>query len=166
MLQSNAFDYINILDKAADASWLRNEAIANNIANADTPGYKRKDVQFEAYLTSAIAGGDNLDQDIQNLVDGIVNDPQYYPEQSTVALSYKLTLLDPDGETNLNYDTNTLLTYYRTFNGDSKYNNIYSDEAEARAAANAYKEAMLDKTAVPLWQKSLVQRFSLRLPLL
>lgn len=87
------------------------------------------------------------DQDIQNLVDGIVNDPQYYPEQSTVALSYKLTLLDPDGETNLNYDTNTLLTYYRTLNGDSKYNNIYSDEAEARAAANAYKEAMLDKTA-------------------
>ena len=36
MINSNAFDYINVLDKAADASWLRNEVIANNIANVDT----------------------------------------------------------------------------------------------------------------------------------
>ena len=47
MLNSNAFNYINVLDKAADAAWLRNEAIANNIANATTPGYKRQDVAFE-----------------------------------------------------------------------------------------------------------------------
>ena len=33
MLNTNAFDYINVLDKAADASWMRNEVIANNIAN-------------------------------------------------------------------------------------------------------------------------------------
>ena len=25
MLNTNAFDYINVLDKAADASWIRNE---------------------------------------------------------------------------------------------------------------------------------------------
>ena len=31
MLQSSAFDYINVLDKAADASWLRESTIANNI---------------------------------------------------------------------------------------------------------------------------------------
>ena len=37
MINTNAFDYINVLDKAMDASWLRNEAIANNIANVDTP---------------------------------------------------------------------------------------------------------------------------------
>ena len=47
MISSNAFDYINVLDKAADASALRNELIANNIANQDTPGYKRQDVDFE-----------------------------------------------------------------------------------------------------------------------
>ena len=33
MFNSSAFDYINVLDKAADASWIRNEAISNNIAN-------------------------------------------------------------------------------------------------------------------------------------
>ena len=44
MIQTNAFDYINVLNRAADAAWQRNEAISNNIANVDTPGYKRQDV--------------------------------------------------------------------------------------------------------------------------
>lgn len=48
MITTNAFDYINIMDKAADASWKRESAISNNIANADTPGYKRQDVDFES----------------------------------------------------------------------------------------------------------------------
>jgi len=40
------------LEKSLDASWLRNEIISGNIANADTPGYKRQEVQFEQYLNS------------------------------------------------------------------------------------------------------------------
>lgn len=54
MIQTNVFDYVRILDKAADASWLRNEAIGNNIANVDTPGYKRQDVAFESVLKKAL----------------------------------------------------------------------------------------------------------------
>ncbi|MCM1057619.1 MAG: flagellar basal body rod protein FlgB [Firmicutes bacterium] len=54
MIQTNVFDYVRILDKAADASWLRNEAIGNNIANVDTPGYKRQDVAFESVLEKAL----------------------------------------------------------------------------------------------------------------
>lgn len=54
MFRSGAFDYINVLDKAADAAWLRNDAIANNIANVDTPGYKRQDVNFEEQLRKAM----------------------------------------------------------------------------------------------------------------
>lgn len=54
MLQTNVFDYVRVLDKAADASWLRNEAISNNIANVDTPGYKRQDVAFESVLKKAL----------------------------------------------------------------------------------------------------------------
>lgn len=50
MFSSNAFNYINILDKAADASVLRGKAINNNLANADTPNYKRQDVDFESVL--------------------------------------------------------------------------------------------------------------------
>lgn len=54
MIQTNVFDYVRVLDKAADASWLRNDAIANNIANVDTPGYKRQDVAFESVLKKAL----------------------------------------------------------------------------------------------------------------
>lgn len=54
MINSSAFDYINVLDKAADAAWLRNDAISNNIANVDTPGYKRQDVNFEEQLRKAL----------------------------------------------------------------------------------------------------------------
>lgn len=50
MINSNAYDYINVLDKAADASWLRESTLTNNIANVDTPNYKRQDVDFESVL--------------------------------------------------------------------------------------------------------------------
>ncbi|MBE6014512.1 MAG: flagellar basal body rod protein FlgB [Lachnospiraceae bacterium] len=50
MFKSGVFNYADVLNKAADASWLRQSAIANNIANIDTPGYKRKDVDFESVL--------------------------------------------------------------------------------------------------------------------
>ena len=54
MFQSNVFDYVNVLDRAADASWMRNEAIGNNLSNVDTPGYKRQDVAFEDVLKQAL----------------------------------------------------------------------------------------------------------------
>lgn len=54
MFTTNVFDYTNILDKAADASWMRENAITNNIANIDTPGYKRQDVDFESVLQKAL----------------------------------------------------------------------------------------------------------------
>lgn len=43
-----------LLERALNASWLRNEAISENIANVDTPGYKRKDVNFQDYLNAAM----------------------------------------------------------------------------------------------------------------
>ncbi|MBM7685214.1 flagellar basal body rod protein FlgB [Defluviitalea raffinosedens] len=55
MIFNRLYSNANVLEKALDASWLRNEAISNNIANADTPGYKRKDVEFEKYLEDAVA---------------------------------------------------------------------------------------------------------------
>ena len=59
MINSNAYNYINVLTKAADASWTRNEIITNNLANVDTPGYKRKDVSFQNYLLQELTSGDS-----------------------------------------------------------------------------------------------------------
>ncbi|WP_245985039.1 flagellar basal body rod protein FlgB [Biomaibacter acetigenes] len=44
------FDSISLMEKLLDAKWLRNRILSNNIANADTPGYKRSDVSFEEVL--------------------------------------------------------------------------------------------------------------------
>ena len=66
MIHTNAFDYINVLNRAADAAWQRNEAISNNIANVDTPGYKRQDVAFESVLQQAL--GNNRYQSMDDKV--------------------------------------------------------------------------------------------------
>lgn len=44
---------IDLAQKTLDTLWLRQQAISDNIANADTPGYKAKSVKFEEYLHSA-----------------------------------------------------------------------------------------------------------------
>lgn len=44
---------INRLQKALDAEKLKNDAITSNIANIDTPEYKRKKVKFEELLKQA-----------------------------------------------------------------------------------------------------------------
>ena len=69
MIQTNAFDYINVLDPAADAAWQRNEAISNNIANVDTPGYKRQDVAFESVLQQALGNNryESMDDKVANV---------------------------------------------------------------------------------------------------
>ena len=69
MIQTNAFDYINVLDRAAYAAWQRNEAISNNIANVDTPGYKRQDVAFESVLQQALGNNryESMDDKVANV---------------------------------------------------------------------------------------------------
>ena len=51
------FNGTKLMEKSLDAAWLRNEVIAQNVSNVDTPGYKRKNVAFEEYLDEAANGG-------------------------------------------------------------------------------------------------------------
>ena len=46
------------IGKALDACGLRHRAIANNIANVETPGFTRSDVSFENQLKSVLDGSD------------------------------------------------------------------------------------------------------------
>lgn len=54
MINSDVFNYVNVLNKVADAAWQRNDILANNIANVDTPGYKRQDVDFQSQFRRAL----------------------------------------------------------------------------------------------------------------
>jgi flagellar basal-body rod protein FlgB len=47
-----------LLEAAMRGSWQRQTALTNNIANADTPGYRPEEVNFESALQSAVSSGE------------------------------------------------------------------------------------------------------------
>ena len=69
LMNTNIFDYVRVLDKAADAAWQRNDLIAHNLSNVDTPGYKRKDLDFESQLAKALHRSEytSMDAKVANL---------------------------------------------------------------------------------------------------
>ena len=89
MINSNIYNYVNVLDKAADAAWTRNEVISNNIANVDTPNFKRKDVEFEKYLLAELGGANSatLSKAVANLELDSLNATMY---TDSSVLSYRL----------------------------------------------------------------------------
>ena len=56
---------INLLEKGLDGASLRQKALSNNLANVNTPNYKRKDVNFQGILENEVerAADDNLKLD-------------------------------------------------------------------------------------------------------
>ena len=89
MINTSIYNYVNVLDKAADASWTRNDVLSNNIANVDTPNYKRKDVSFQGYLQAELAGADTstLQKRVSNIELGSINATTY---TDMAYLSYRL----------------------------------------------------------------------------
>lgn len=67
---------------------MRNEVLSNNLANVDTPNFKRSDISFENYLKQELVSGfGNMDQKIA-AVDLSNLNATVYVDQST--LSYRL----------------------------------------------------------------------------
>ena len=147
MINSNAYNYINVLTKAADASWTRNEIITNNLANVDTPGYKRKDVSFQNYLLQELTSGDSTslrtrvnDVEVENLNATVYTD---FSE-----LSYRL-----DGN-NVDIDTeNAVLPIYSKKNAlagyentQQYYNTLQTFQAYDLLSDEAYTHALLQKS--------------------
>ncbi len=101
MIGSDAYNYINVLNKAAGASWTKNEIIANNIANVDTPDYKRRDLNFESLLSEALSDATvhtkNMDKKVANLKLSSLN-PRVYTEYSTLDYRYDGNNVDIDTE--------------------------------------------------------------------
>ncbi|MGN1159873.1 MAG: flagellar basal body rod protein FlgB [Lachnospiraceae bacterium] len=110
MFNSNVFDYINVLDKAADASALRNEIISNNIANNDTPGYKRQDVSFEKELDRALGYSryETMDAKVANVKSGDL-DARVYTDAA--GYSYRLDGNNVDMDTENAYLAENQIKY-------------------------------------------------------
>lgn len=102
VINTNIYNYINVLDKAADAANTREEILTNNLANDDTPNYKRKDVSFERYLEQALLGDQSLDDRIAE-VNTHLSDFGGIIYTDTSVLSYRL-----DGN-NVDVDTESAM---------------------------------------------------------
>ena len=48
------------LERYMDLLSTRQKLVASNIANADTPGYRTQDIDFQAEFQNAISGGPNV----------------------------------------------------------------------------------------------------------
>ena len=124
MIGSNVYDYINVLDKAADAAAFRNELIANNIANQDTPGYKRQDIDFETQLKQAMRNSKytSIDSKVANIRMSSLNVKQFtdYPYYS-----YRLDENNVDPEQEQVYLAKNQLKYQGLMNSlTSEFQNI------------------------------------------
>lgn len=104
----------DILAKALDASWLRTEMYSSNISNVDTPGYKRKDIAFEAYLEQAIGSGRKLDEKQLNRIE-----PMLFEDKTN--LSYKLDGNNVDMDTEMSYLIQNQIKY-NTLTSQINYN--------------------------------------------
>lgn len=104
---------IGILSDAVNAAWLRNQVISNNIANVDTPNFKRSVVKFEDILANMLEGksfvgyttnsrhipiGDNID--IQPVVEK-VDDTSYRMDGNNVDIDNEMAQL---AKNNIWYD--------------------------------------------------------------
>lgn len=73
------FNGIDKIGRGLDASWTKNEVISSNIANIDTPGYKKKKVQFGDLLNGELSNLSSLKTtnakhiQVPNYKDGYVN---------------------------------------------------------------------------------------------
>jgi flagellar basal-body rod protein FlgB len=47
------------LESAARGAWARQTLLTNNISNANTPGYRREDLNFQGALRAALASGES-----------------------------------------------------------------------------------------------------------
>lgn len=99
MLSTNAFDYVNVLDKAADASWKRENVLSNNIANVNTPGYKRRDLNFESTLKEELGRckHESLDEKIRE-TDVSRLEPSVYTDLTNYSYRLDGSNVDIDSE--------------------------------------------------------------------
>ncbi len=96
---TNVFDYINVMSKTMDAAVKRQELINNNLANVNTPDYKRKDIRFETELKHAFvrANGDSTDAKVKDIeLESLT--PKTYIDYSELSYRYDGNNVDIDTE--------------------------------------------------------------------
>ncbi|MDR3237736.1 MAG: flagellar basal body rod protein FlgB [Spirochaetia bacterium] len=84
-----------LLERGLDTESVRRKVIANNIANAEVPHFKRSEVNFESEIKRVIAGNSNPDNKLPALMEHQKHIP-FYTERD-------IRSVDP----RINFDYNT-----------------------------------------------------------
>lgn len=139
------------LNKTDDSTKTYNSYYIDSVINALTNQLVNELGYTEAQAYNTIYSGGlsiyiNQDEEIQQICDEEINNPDNYPSNTNVSLNYALTLTDPKTGELYNYSSNHLINYYVEKTQNSKYNLIYSSEETARAAADEYKEYIMTQT--------------------
>jgi flagellar basal-body rod protein FlgB len=71
------FNHVNLIEKSMDVMLLRQDVISNNIANADTPDYDAKHIEFETMFRQAIEdeSGFTMKTSSPRHINAVPNDP-------------------------------------------------------------------------------------------
>ncbi len=124
-----SFGYMNFINKALDGSWMRNSAIANNMANVNTPGYKKETVNFEDVLRNEL--------DLNASVKMTKTNSKHIDPNNTGEIT-----VDKIGDTNYRVDKNNVDVDVES--GEQAKNTIYYNSlvTEINGQYNRLKEAM------------------------
>lgn len=113
MMIENAMSANTVIQKSMQGTVLRNDVILNNIANADTPGYKRKTLSFEGQLSDAIEYSKHTKEPVN--LDSIV------PLVREDGYSYRLD------ENNVSVETEMVSLYQNASRYDAMANSVMNN---------------------------------------
>ncbi|MNQ97724.1 Flagellar basal body rod protein FlgB [compost metagenome] len=89
----------NLMERSLDTSTLRQKVVANNIANVDTPNFKRSDVAFEELLQGRMNASTPS-------IDGFRTDPRHFVIGKSIQLPN--TEIKTDNSTAINNNLNNV----------------------------------------------------------
>lgn len=91
---------MGVMTQALKASTLRHKVISNNIANVNTPGFKKSEVEFESLLAAQLNG--NTDGKLQMVR---THDTHFPMEEQKEPLMPRIHLIE---DTNMRVDRNNV----------------------------------------------------------
>ena len=95
----NLYGKSSILEKSLNASWARNDVISQNLANVDTPKYKRKDIAFEEFLNDSMG---------RTSLEGNVTDKRHIAINTRDVNKVEPTLVEDNSDSSMRIDGNNV----------------------------------------------------------
>lgn len=96
---NSIFSKTELTQRALEAATIRKDVISQNIANDDTPGYKRKSVSFEEFLNAA---------EIGQGMSGYRTNPRHISIGKHSVMDVPISISEDNSDTNMRLDGNNV----------------------------------------------------------